>query len=161
VDNKVNYTVVGIFVVILGLFFVLASFWLSTIKHDKVYHDYLIYVHDDVTGLSVHSPVRYNGVKVGFVDIIELDPKNPQLVRLLVQIEAGTPVTKSTVATLMPLGITGLIYVGLKAETELSPILVAKAGEKLPIIPSKPSLLMQLGEVLPEVTKNIKSIGNS
>ena len=160
-DTKVNYTIVGIFVVVLGAAFLVMFFWLSATRHDKVYHTYLAYVHEDVTGLSVQTAVRYNGVQVGFVSAVELDPRNPQLVKLTLSIEEGTPITTSTVATLLPMGITGVIYVGLKALTPRAPLLGAKPGQKYPIIPSEPSFLMQLGKVLPELTNNIKSISNS
>ena len=157
-DTKVNYTVVGIFVVVLTVAFVVMFSWLSTTRHDQVYHTYLTYVHEDVTGLSVQTPVRYNGVKVGYVSSVELDPHNPQLVKLTLKVEEGTPITTSTVATLLPMGITGVIYVGLKALTPRAPLLGAKSGQKYPIIPAQPSLFMQLGKVLPELTNKILAI---
>ncbi len=160
-DFKVNYTVVGLFVILLSAVLIVLFFWLSTFKHDKKYNTYLVYMSEEVTGLSVQGPVRFNGVPVGFVKDIELDPDNPQLVELTLQIEENTPITTSTVAKLNIQGITGVLYVSLKAETIRAPILKAKPGEKYPIIPSKPSLFMELSEVLPEITKNMKSIGES
>lgn len=160
-ESKVNYTVVGLFVVLLGAALIALFLWLSNFKHDKVYQTYLVYVHEDVTGLSIQSPVRFNGVPVGVVKAIELDPRNPQLVRLNLSIEQGTPITTSTVATLQFQGITGVLYVGLKATTMDAPLLTAKAGEQYPVIPAKPSLLLQLSAVLPEITKNVKALGAS
>ncbi len=160
-DSKVNYTIVGMFVVVLGAAFIMMFFWLSATRHDKVYHTYVSYVHEDVTGLSVQTPVRYNGVQVGYVSKVKLDPRNPQLVKLILKIEEGTPITTSTVVTLLPMGITGVIYVGLKALTPKAPLLGAKPGQKYPVIPSEPSFLMQLGKVLPELTGNLKNISTS
>jgi len=160
-DTKVNYTVVGIFVIVLSAAFIVLFFWLSATRAAKEYSTYLTYMHEDVTGLSVQSAVRYNGVQVGYVSVIELDPRNPQLVRLTLQVVEGTPVTKSTVATLLPMGITGVIYVGLKALTPKAHLLRTKPGEKHPIIPSEPSLLKQLSKILPELTDNLKRVGDS
>ena len=160
-NNKVNFTLVGAFVVVLGVAFMVVFFWLSGARHDKIYNTYLTYVHEDVTGLSLQSPVRFNGVQVGYVSQIELDPGNPQLVRITLKIEQGTPVTTSTVVTLVPLGITGVIYAGLKAQTPNAPLLGAKPGEKYPVIPFQPSFLMQLGKVLPELTDNLKEISQN
>lgn len=160
-DNKVNYTLVGIFVVVLGAAFIVMFFWLSGPRHDKVYNTYLTYVHDNVTGLSLESPVRYNGVQVGYVSKIELDPRNPQLVKITLKIEQGTPVTTSTIVTLMPMGITGVVYVSLKAQTPEAPLLGAKKGERYPVIPFQPSFLMQLSTVLPELTDRLKIISDS
>jgi len=160
-QSKVNYTVVGIFVVMLTTFFFFIIFWLSTASNGKNFHIYLVYVHEDVTGLSVESPVRFNGVKVGFVQSIHLDPKNPKLVRLKLAVGSKVPVTTSTYAILNAQGITGVVYVNLKAETETAPLLVATAGQRYPIIPSRPSLLMQLSTVLPEITADIQHLSSS
>jgi len=159
-DTKVNYTVVGVFVIVLSIAFITLFFWLSTRSPTKEYQTYMAYVHEDVTGLAIQSPVRYNGVQVGYVSSIDLDPKNSQLVKLTLYIVGGTPISTSTVATLLPMGITGVIYVGLKALKPRAPALVAGPGEKYPIIPYQPSLLRQVSKVLPELTTNLKNIGD-
>lgn len=160
-QGRVNYTAVGVFVVVLTAFLFVTIVWLSTASGTKKYHTYLVYVHEDVTGLSAESPVRFNGVKVGYVQAVDLDASNPKLVRLKLSIEPGIPITTSTYAILNAQGITGVVYVNLKAETETAPLLVATKGEPYPVIPSKPSLLMQLSTVLPEVAKQVKSLSAS
>lgn len=160
-QGRVNYTAVGVFVVVLTAFLFVTIIWLSTASGTKKYHTYLVYVHEDVTGLSAESPVRFNGVKVGYVQSVNLDASNPKLVRLKLSIEPGIPITTSTYAILNAQGITGVVYVNLKAETETAPLLVATKGEPYPVIPSKPSLLMQLSTVLPEVAKQVKSLSAS
>ena len=160
-ESKTNYVVVGIFVIALCFALIAVIFWLSAMKHDRFYQTYLVYVHEGVSGLTVQSPVRYNGVPVGYVDDIGLDVNNPQLVRLTLRLQEGTPVTTSTVASLDAQGVTGVVNVELKAETVDAPLLKALPGQKYPVIPAKPSLLMQLSEVLPEVTKNMQMVGES
>src|SRR5438874_2702089 len=103
--------VVGLFVVVLTIALVIIFLWLNAIGTQKSYKTYLIYVKEDVTGLTLQSPVRYNGVPVGYVSGIELDPRNPQLVKISVKIEVGTPITTSTVATIQLQGITGVMSV--------------------------------------------------
>ncbi len=160
-ESKVNYTVVGVFVVALSIAMVLIFLWLSTMRNEKAYKTYLLYVNENVTGLAVQSPIRYNGVPVGFVKAIELDPQNAQLVKIILRIEVGTPITTSTVAVLQLQGITGVMYVGLKTTAVDAPLLQPEPGEKYAIIPTHPSFLVQISEVLPEVTKSIKKIGAS
>lgn len=160
-DTKVNYTVVGLFVILLGATLIVFILWLTSLKHYKVYNTYVVYMHEEVSGLNVRSPVRYNGVKVGYVKSIRLNPKDPQQVMLVLRIQEGTPITTSTIATVMSEGITGLDYVGLKALTAQAPLLRAKSGEKYPIIPSEPSLLLKLSTALQEVTKTIGDLSTS
>lgn len=160
-EGKVNYTVVGIFVVLLSALLLIMIFWLTAFSHTQKYKSYLLFVREDVTGLSIDSPVRFNGVQVGFVKSIHLDKNNPKLVKLSLQIQANVPITTSTFAMLNAQGITGVIYVNLKSRTVHAPLLTAKPGQKLPVIPTKPSLLMQLSTVLPEVTKDIQRLSSS
>lgn len=160
-QGKVNYTAVGFFVVVLSAFLAITIFWLSTMSGNKHYSTYLVYVHENVTGLNVESPVRFNGVKVGYVQAINLDIRNPKLVKLKLGIAPDVRITTSTYAILNEQGITGVVYVNLKAATETAPLLTVTAGEPYPVIPSKPSLLMQLSTVLPEVTKDIQNLSAS
>lgn len=157
-NTKVNYALVGAFVIALSIAMIFGFFWLSTYTHHKTYDTYLVYASGGVTGLTLESPVQYNGVSVGYVSRIELDKINPQLVKLYLKIEEGTAVTESTVATLIPQGITGLVYVGLQAQTAQAPQLKVIPGQPFPVIPYKKPFLLQVTEVLPDLTKNFKEI---
>lgn len=159
--SRAHFTVIGLFVVLLAAAGLGIFYWLSVHKHDETYKTYLLFVHEDVSGLSVQSSVRFNGVRVGYVDQIILDPTNPQLVRIILNIAEGTPITTATVATLNSQGITGVVYVGLKATQINAPPLLPKPGEKYPVIPARPSLLVQLSEVLPQITQKIQVVGDS
>lgn len=157
-DTKANYALVGLFVIILTAVMIAFFVWLSGFSHHKTYHTYLVYARGGVTGLNIDSPVQFNGVRVGSVSKIELDTVNPQFVKMYLKIEAKTPVTESTIATLVAQGITGLVYVGLKAESAAAPLLKAENGQPFPIIPYEKPLLTQISEVLPELTKNLGEI---
>lgn len=160
-EGRVNYTTVGIFVVVLSTFLFSFIIWMSVIGHGKSYRTYLVYTREDVTGLSVESPVRFNGVKVGYVDDMRLDEKNPKLVKLVLRIEPDARITTSTFAMLHAQGVTGVVYVNLKTDSEDQTPLLAAAGQPYPVIPSHPSLLMQLSTVLPEITKDIQNLSAS
>ena len=160
-EGRVNYTVVGLFVVILSLVLFAGVFWLSSGNHNKLYHGYVVYVQEDVTGLSIESPVRFNGVKVGYVESMRLDHDDPKLVKLTLRIEPFVPITTATYATLNTQGVTGILYVNLKASTGKAPPLHALPGHNYPIIPSHPSLLMQLNSVLPEVASQIQQLSSN
>ena len=155
---KANYTLVGLFVVIFVFIAVLLFFWLHYKGGRTSYNTYVMYVHDDVTGLSVQSPVRYTGVPVGFVETVTLDDHNPQLVKIILKIKSGTPVLTTTVATLSVQGITGSAYVALSANSDNAPLLKAKSGQTYPVIQSRPSLLNKLTTALPEVADNLQEL---
>lgn len=157
-DTKVNYTVVGFFMVALVVAAVFIFLWLTSLRHKDVEDVYVTYMREEVSGLNVQSAVRFNGVKVGYVSSIKLNPKDPQQVLIILKIKDKTPVSTSTIATLMSEGITGLDYVGLKALTPNAPLLTAKPGQRYPVIPSEPSLLMKLSTAVQKVTSSIAGL---
>lgn len=157
-DNKVNYTVIGFFVVILMAATIIFVLWLTSVRHSKVYVTYVTYMHEEVSGLSEQSSVLYNGVKVGYVSEITLNPKDPQQVKIVLQLESGTPVSTSTVAILSSQGLTGVDFVGLKALSADAPLLERRPGQKYPVIPSEPSLLVKLSTSLQEVTTSVNEL---
>lgn len=159
-EPKVNYITVGLFVIGLTAALVAGLIWLTASKH-KAHETYVVYMTEAATGLSIEAPVKFNGVDVGFVQDIRLNKKNPKEVCLELSIETGTPINQDTSATLMVQGITGVTYVGLSAgDLNASPIQILP-GESYPIIRYKPSLLVQLSNVLADVGESMKSLKHS
>ncbi|MDF1795597.1 MAG: MlaD family protein [Coxiellaceae bacterium] len=157
-DNKVNYTLVGTFVILLVAVLVVIFIWLEGLnKQDEAVH-YQVLMNESVAGLTPKAQVTFNGVKIGSVQTIELDPKDPQKVRLVLAVKANTPINQSTVAMLKSQGITGVTYVGLSATRRDAPALKKQPGQTYATIPSKPSLLETLSDALEDVTQNIKQL---
>ncbi len=157
-DTKANYAAIGIFVVFLSAAAVTLFIWLLGFQQHATYNTYLVYARGGVDGLASDSPVLFNGVRVGKVYDIVLDKNNPQLVKLYLKVETKISVTESTVATLVPQGITGIVYVGLESESSEAPVLKAEKGQPYAIIPYKKPLLMQITEVLPQLAKDMGDI---
>ena len=108
-ETKVNYAFVGAFVLVLGAALVAGVLWLATGgMMQKKYAPYLAVENESVAGLNLNAPVKYNGVDVGKVEVIRLDPHNPERVILLFAIERGTPIKTDTVAILKTQGLTGI-----------------------------------------------------
>lgn len=157
-ESKTNYTMVGLTVLILMSGLLVAALWLSTGFDRKVYNLYTVYFHEPVSGLSQESVVKYNGVKVGVVNKIELSPIDPQQIKIILKIEEGTPITASTYATLVTQGITGITYLSLAPETSTFIPLQKRPGEPYPVIPSKPSLFSRLEKSVNQISQGLKRI---
>ncbi len=145
-EPKVNYMLVGLFIALLGAALVAGVLWLSRADYRGVYDRYYTFMDESVSGLSRDSYVKYQGVEVGRVKEIALDPNNPQQVRLGLDIVRGTPVKEDTVAVLETQGLTGITIVNLRGGSRASPLLKAKPGEHFPVIQSQPSFYAQLSE---------------
>ncbi len=147
---------VGITVLVLFTCLLTTAIWLSAGFDHKKYNMYTVYMHEPINGLSEESVVKFNGVKVGLVDKIQLSPLDPRQVKLTLRIEAGVPITEGSYATLMNQGITGTTYMELEAKRATFSPLTKTPGEPYPVIPSKPSFLNQLQHTINTVSVGFK-----
>ncbi len=160
--SKVNYTIVGMFVIFLGVALITIAVWLGEgLSPHKRYNKYITYMNESVAGLSVNSAVKYNGVDVGFVESIKLRPRHPKQVALLLDIEQGTPITEATRSILMVQGLTGVAYMGLQGGSPDSPPLLPQAGQRYPVIISEPSFMDRLDTSIKELTTNLSTVSAS
>ena len=113
-ESRVNFTLVGLFVVLLGASIVAALAWLSSLGDTEVFDTYRVYMTESVAGLNLNASVRYKGVNVGKVTYVDLDRDNPERIELLLQVESETPIRKGTMAKLVSQGITGLVNIELE-----------------------------------------------
>ena len=161
-ETKVNLSVVGGFVLILGAVLVAGVLWLASGgAWQKKYDLYLAIEDESVAGLNLNAPVKYNGVDVGKVRQIALDPVNPQRVNLLFAIEHGTPIKEDTIAILKTQGLTGIAYVELSGGAANSPPLRVTGANPYPVIQTRPSLSARLENVLTSVLAKLDSTSNS
>jgi len=148
----VNYALVGAFVLGLGALLVGLALWIAAGGATRQKVDlYLAIENESVAGLNLKAPVTLNGVDVGTVSEIRLDPADPERVRLTFAIARGTPIKVDTLAVLKTQGLTGIAYVELSGGSRGSSPLVAIAPELYPVIRTRPSLSARLENVLTTV----------
>lgn len=157
-ETNIHYSVVGAFVITLIAATVFAIIWLSSGFSLEHYNKYIIYSSESISGLSIDSPVEFNGVNVGTVQAIDLNHNNPQIVEVILNVKSTTPVTQGTVATLTSKGITGITFVSLKDKsTDLRP-LVATKGQLYPVIKTAPSLFVRIDTALNQLSTNLREV---
>jgi len=158
VNGNTKYVLMGLFVLVLGLTFVAGVLWLSAGTTGRDYQAYLTYMEESVSGLSRDNAVKYQGVDVGRVREIGFDPQRVGEVRLLLQIEEGTPIREDTVATLETRGLTGLAFVNLTGGSAESPMLRSQPGEPLPVIQSRHSTWGRLDRAVEELVAEMTDV---
>lgn len=155
-EEKVNFALVGIFVVVLSIALLGGVLWFSSGKsYGTAYDIYLTYMKESVSGLNLNSPVRYRGVEVGRVRKISLAPGNVEQVQLTLEVEHGTPIKTDTLAVLQSHGITGIAYVELTGGTRESSLLQKQPGEDYPVIKTEPSLMRRLDTSISSLLINL------
>jgi phospholipid/cholesterol/gamma-HCH transport system substrate-binding protein len=151
-ETKVNLALVGAFVLALGSALIGGVLWLAS---GGLWHEaqdlYLAVEEESVAGLNLNAPVKYNGVEIGKVRSISLDPSHPERVNLLLAIARGSPINQDTVAVLRSQGLTGIAYMELSGGSRDAPPLKALPGARYPVIATKASLSTQLEAVLRRV----------
>ncbi len=151
-----NHALVGAFVLTLGALLVAGVLWLAAGGAFRTQYDlYQATENESVAGLNPNAPVKFNGVDVGKVHSIHLDPLNPSLVHLLFAIEHGTPVKVDTVAILKTQGLTGIAYVELSGGAKDAGLLRAIPPNRYPAIQTRPSLSARLENVLTSVLARV------
>ena len=136
-ESRYNYTFTGLFVVVFAMGLIAFAFWLGKYGQDE--HDYRrfhVYITESVSGLAPEAAVKYNGVDVGKVESIRINPRNNEEVELILKIKKD-PIKTDSYAVLKFYGITGLAFIEI-TEAPTTPLADGKAASAR-VIPSRPS----------------------
>lgn len=155
-ETRAHHVLIGLFTVAMVAGAVLFALWLAEATADET-DVYDIVFQEAVTGLSVGSRVLYNGVQVGTVEDIKLDPEDPRQVVARIRVDSSTPVKHDTRAELVLANITGAAEIQLSGGSPESPPIKGEEGD-VPRIIADPSPLARLRGTSAELFNNITSL---
>jgi len=150
-EREANYAAVGAFVLLVSLLGALFVYWYSDAREHRDYNRYEIYFTGSVSGLDKGAAVRYLGVGVGRVSDMRIDPRDSSRVEVVVDIDATTPISPSTVAELGLQGVTGLLYIDLLEDKSNKRLAPPVASLRYPVIRAAPSRFDVFLASLPEL----------
>ncbi len=157
-ETRANYLLVGSFVLLIVAGTVLFILWLAKFQFDQQFTRYDIDFPGSVSGLKTGATVELNGIPVGEVINIRIDPDNVEHVKVTIEVPANTPVREDTIANMQLQGITGGISIQLSGGTQDAPQLIAKPGKKTAVIASQSSALEQFLEGAPELLTGLQTL---
>ena len=144
-ERDAHYAAVGIATVALLAALAVFSIWLARLSFNEDYDIYDIVFYGPVRGLSEGGEVHFNGIRVGEVTDLNLDPNKGDQVIARIRIDGTTPVRVTSRAQLEPQGITGLNYIQITAGNPQSAILKTQYPDNvIPVIQSQPSPIAEL-----------------
>jgi phospholipid/cholesterol/gamma-HCH transport system substrate-binding protein len=145
-ERNAHYAAVGLATLILFLGLILFVVWLARFSVARNYDYYDVLFDGPVRGLSNGGEVHFNGIKVGEVTDLKLDPRNTTRVVATVRLNNNVPVKVDSRAQLEPLGITGVNYIQITAGRANTPLLKSQPhpGTLYPVILSQPGPLSEL-----------------
>lgn len=155
--SKVNYTVVGLFVLLFGIGVVWFGIWLAKYGLQEEYFTYKVEMKESVSGLSKDSSVKLNGVDIGRVSQIRIHPQDVQKVELILEIKEDVLIKEDMVAHTQMFGITGLLFIELEGGSNEAKTLVP-TEDHIPLINSKPSLLAKLSNNLGGLSEKLEKL---
>ena len=156
--EKINYKLVGLFIVVFITLAVFSGFWLA--KSDlsgKNYNSYISYFSESVDGLNKDSTVKLNGVNVGRVVNISISSRYPSEVRVDISISNSVKITEDMYAILKSQGLTGLRYINIEGGSSSESV---KPNSGNSIIKTKVSVLANMSNTLPQTLDKLLVFGN-
>ena len=122
-ETKANTALIGAFtLIVLALGFVFI-YWLARGGEQTSNVPLNVVFNDPVTGLGVGSQVLLNGIKIGDVKALSLDPERPQVVVAELSVQPLRSIKQDTQVTLGFQGLTGVGYVEMAGgDPNLPPI---------------------------------------
>jgi phospholipid/cholesterol/gamma-HCH transport system substrate-binding protein len=153
-ETRANYILVGAFTlaVIVGAFgFV---YWFHHVGGTGERSLYRIVFQGPIGGLRIGATVSFNGIRVGEVTELTLDPKDPKQALATISVDKNTPVRADTEVTLDYQGLTGIAALSLKGGAANAAALTAQEGQ-LPVLTAGSSASQDLMQAAREAIRRI------
>jgi phospholipid/cholesterol/gamma-HCH transport system substrate-binding protein len=157
-ETRANYVLIGLFTlaVIAGAFGFVYWFQNTGGGNERAY--FRVVFDGSVSGLRTGASVLFNGIKVGEVTGLDLDPQRPQQVVATISVDKSVAVRPDTDIGLEFQGLTGIASLSLKGGSvdkpalagtkENPPLLVAPRGATQDVTQSAREVLRRLDEFL-------------
>lgn len=157
-ETKANHLLIGGFVLLvtaLGFGFV---YWMQNFGAGSAASRYYIVFQSSVSGLTTASNVLFNGLKIGKVQSMAIDPQDGRNVRVLINVVAAAPIRANSRARIQSQGLTGGAAIQITAGTPDARLLVSRDGEDYPVIKADRASSESLFSAAPEVLGNANAL---
>ncbi len=157
-ETRASYIAVGTFVIVLLAGLIIGVLWFAGGQLAETTTRYETYFASVGSGLSAGSPVRVNGVQLGRVAEVALDPNNPTRVRVVMDIASSAPIRSDSVASIEIQSLAGTTAVEITAGTKDAPPIALQPGQRYPVIWSRESNLSQIVNAVPNLVLRLTDL---
>ena len=156
-ETRAHYVAVGTFVLAVIFLAFVAVLWLGRTEFGEQARRYYIIFGGSVAGLNKGSQVQYNGIPVGQVVDIRVDPGNLEQIQVTAEINTSIVDIKSDARAFLETNIlNGIATIQIRGGTREASDLVPETGHKYPVIKSGRSELEEVKASLPELVADLK-----
>ncbi len=156
-ETHARYILIGLFVIVASLAGFGFVYWLHATGGLGERAIYRVRFENTVSGLRTGAAVSFNGIRVGEVTNLQLNPGNPGQVFVTIAIDKGTPVRSDTKARIDVQGLMGSPSIALSGGSPNLPAPVASKGEP-PLLVADASAGQDLTQTAREVLGRIDKI---
>ena len=157
-ETRANHVLIGAFTLLVTILAFAFALGAANYSSNRKWDQYEVVFSEAVTGLGNGGIVQYNGINVGEVTKLRLDPKDPRKVVARIRLEHDTPVKIDTKAKLAFVGLTGVAQIQLTGGLPESPRLEPTPEQPIPRIPTTPSALQNLSAAADDLVERVRSI---
>jgi phospholipid/cholesterol/gamma-HCH transport system substrate-binding protein len=163
-ETRANYAIVGFFTLLVMLSAFGFVYWMARYGGTGETAQLIVRIPGSANGLSVGSPVRFNGIPYGVIRQLNIDPESPNFVIAETEVRSNAPIYADTRAALEIQGLTGSAYIELQGGTPSTDTILEKAiaEDSIAIIDADPSgvtnLLATADEILTRANRVIGEV---
>lgn len=142
-ENRNSYTIVGLFVMLIGAFLGIFMWWMLTrTEANETYRSYFIHTKELPVGIKEGADVKFIGVNAGIIKKIDfIDMKNA-IIEIELSIKDKLPISKDSVAKVESQGISEISFINITQGSGE----IFNENEKKPIISLDKALLDKIGK---------------
>lgn len=156
-ENKARYTIVGLFLILFTICLTVFLLWQARYSiNDTKIVEYRVYTKESVSGLNVNSFVLYKGLDIGFVESLQIDPKNNEQIQIKLKITNPDVIKTDSYAIIQSQGITGNKSVEISGGSKDAKVLKPLENDYA-VIPLKTSFMDQITNDAKNITQKVNS----
>lgn len=125
-ENRAHYVLIGSFVLVFAFAMFAFVYWLQNVGGLGQQAIYRVRFEQPVSGLTVGSGVLFNGIRVGTISELKLDPSVPKQLVASISVNPATPIRADTQVDVTYQGLTGAPAIALKGGAADAPRLTAQ-----------------------------------
>lgn len=158
-ETRANYVLIGLFtlaVIVGGFGFV---YWFQRLGGASERVPYVVQFTGPVSGLRTGSAVVFNGIRVGEVTELRLNPRDPRQVDAMLSVDRNVAIRVDTEAGLEFAGLTGAASVALKGRSADAAVLKSeKDMASPPVIMADPNATQDVTETARQVMRRVERL---
>jgi len=167
-ETRANYILIGAFTLVTIVFAFVFIYWFEHLTTGITRVGYRVVFESPISGLRSGAPVTFNGVRIGEVSRVDLNPTNSRQAVATIYVDGATPIRADTSVSLEFQGLTGIATLALRGGTNAAGkptttdgdylVLVADASATQDVMEGARSVMRRVEKMLED---NEASVRNS